>query len=199
MAPRAAATRPLTRTEERNLRRLMQLAREEGGRAVAAYGATIFLPRPGAGAEQQAHAAVPSESGAQAQREALPLTKECDGGLEAPPAAANARQRRSMARLRKFQEEKARQKLLSCGLRKVLMRAMKVRRWQRVQAVWTSWMRQNAAAPDVRMIPAGKRSWADKADEADDECGASQSDVHWKRRSRGPDTSDGANSAGTDV
>ena len=41
----ASSARFLGNLEERNLRRLIQLAKEEGGKAVEAYGFTVWLPR----------------------------------------------------------------------------------------------------------------------------------------------------------
>jgi hypothetical protein len=75
-----------------------------------------------------------------ADRVAIPPTH----GRTATRAAGNSQQRRSVARQKLHKERQAAARSATCRLRlrAILMREF---RWQRMQAVWTEWMRQRTA------------------------------------------------------
>ena len=61
-------------------------------------------------------------------------------------AQLSARKRRSAKRMHEFVQRKHLEQLANCKLRLTLLKALRRLRWERVQAVWTSWMRANARA-----------------------------------------------------
>ena len=55
--------------------------------------------------------------------------------------------------MHEFVQRKRLEQLASCKLRLTLLKALRRLRWQRMQAVWTSWMRANSRAPaEVPML-----------------------------------------------
>ena len=133
--------RSLSKRDERGLRQLIKLAKDEGLWSLTWHGVTFRLPRPAAGDP----AAVRVRSGPAkapgcakaADRVATPPAPGCT----ASDAAGNSRQRRSVARQKLHKEMQAAARTASCHLR---LRAILLREfcWQRMQAVWTKWMRQ---------------------------------------------------------
>ena len=67
--------------------------------------------------------------------------QECSGSSE----KTNAKQRRAARRARKQQQSRDALAYAACGLRVVLLRALRRMRWERMQAVWTQWMRARQA------------------------------------------------------
>ena len=148
-----ASLRSLSKRDERGLRQLIKLAKDEGIWSLTWHGVTLRLPRPAAGNQAavraQPGAAKASGCAKAADRVATPPAQGCT----ASDAAGNSRQRRSAARQKLHMETQAAARTASCHLRLrvILLREF---RWQRTQAVWTEWMRQRtpAAMPALENI-----------------------------------------------
>ena len=150
----------LSKAELRVAATLIDLAKLKGAKSIVVYGATINFPRPAPG--------VPAANTARDLRSVLQERKahqEQAATMESNAQPASKRRKKKSARqlqrsADRLQKKVAdmRERLLHCKLRKVLLRAMKMRRWQHTQSVWTEWMRSRepAAAPEVRMLEAPK-------------------------------------------
>ena len=143
----------MSKRDERGLRQLIKLAKEEGGKGVSYRGATIWLPRPPAAKQpgQASKGKAPEQGEAPAPRQNLPTLKK-DGQRDAAHGSAeaggNRQQRRYADRHRLQSAHLARLKLAECKLR--VVQAMRRRfRWQRMQEVWTDWMRRRGCDHEV--------------------------------------------------
>jgi hypothetical protein len=131
----------LSKGDERGLRQLMKLAKEQGLSSLTWRGVTFRLPRTAVG---QTPAPVRAPPGPAQVVQAPGCAKAAH--VASPPVQArtathpdgNSRQRRGAAR-QKYQEE---QRASSEALRAVMLRYARHRRWQPMQDVWTEWMRQ---------------------------------------------------------
>ena len=113
-----------------DFRRAVREAKAAGAFAISAKGFKVWLQPP--------PTPPPSNStteGAATQQDARQETQP------------SARRRRSAKRMHEFVLRKRYQQLASCRLRLSLLRAMRIHRWQRTQAVWTQWMRESSRAP----------------------------------------------------
>jgi hypothetical protein len=135
--------RSLSKRDERGLRQLIKLAKDEGLWSVTWHGVTFRLPRPAAGdqAAVRAQSRLPAQGAPGCAKAADRVATPPVQGRTASDAAGNSRQRRSFARQKLHKETQAAARSVSCRLR---LRAILLRgfRWQRMQAVWTEWMRQ---------------------------------------------------------
>ena len=152
----------LSKRDERGLRQLIKLAKEEGGKGVSYRGATIWLPRPTAAKQPgQAGKAKAPEQGEPEPRNKLPTLKKDeqkhDEAHRSAEAGGNRRQRRDADRHRLQGARLARLKLAECKLR-VVQAMLRRFRWQRMQVVWTGWMRQRGCDQE---IPASMRPTGD--------------------------------------
>ena len=128
------STRGTTRDRRwQDFRRAVREARAAGAHAIRMHGAKVWLQPPQAQAQPQPQSK--STTGAATQT---------DARQEDQP---NARKRRSAKRMHEFVLRKRCQQLATCKLRLSLLRAMRLFRWQRAQAVWTQWMRESSRAP----------------------------------------------------
>ena len=143
----------LSKRDERGLRQLIKLAKEEGGKGVSYRGATIWLPRPAAAKQpDQAGKGKAPEQGAPEPRHNLPTLKkgeqQHDEAHRSAKAGGNRRQRRDADRHRLQGARLARLRLAECKLR--VVQAMRRRfRWLRMQEVWTDWMRRRGCDHEV--------------------------------------------------
>ena len=133
--------RPLCGAQWRDVRRAASEAKAIGAKSVSVHGVKLWFPK-----------ADLNDPGAEQMQESLrpPLDElvggskpdqECSGSSE----KTNAKQRRAARRARKQQQSRDALAYAACGLRVVLLRALRRMRWERMQAVWTQWMRARQA------------------------------------------------------
>ena len=130
-------TRGTTRDRRwQDFRRAVREARAAGAHAIRMHGAKVWLQQPQP-QPQQPHQQPQSKSTVE------DAATQQDARQEAQPSA---RKRRSAKRMHEFMQRKRLEQLANCKLRLTLLKALRRLRWERVQAVWTSWMRANARA-----------------------------------------------------
>ena len=133
--------RPLCGAQWRDVRRAASEAKAIGAKSVSVHGVQLWFPK-----------ADLNDPGAEQMQESLrpPLDElvggskpdqECSGSSE----KTNTKQRRAARRARKQQQSRDALAYAACGLRVVLLRALRRMRWERMQAVWTQWMRARQA------------------------------------------------------
>ena len=140
----------LSKRDERGLRQLIKLAKEEGAKGVSYHGATIWLPRQAAAKQSSRACSEGSDQECTARpRQGVSPPAQAQGygeGAQRTVAAGTSRQRRDANRLQKHKVLSARYKVAGEKLRAAMTRCLRFVRWQKMQAIWTDWMREQAAA-----------------------------------------------------
>ena len=125
--------RRLSRQQLADTRKLLLLAKDVGVQSVRVLGATFFLLLDGEAVPSAPHHPAAPAAAADASV----------GAREVVPRRMQRRKERSQLR---SQRNKEHMRYKACRLRPILVRACKMLRWQRMQAVWTAWMRDAAPA-----------------------------------------------------
>ena len=122
--PRVRAARERRRWQE--FRRAIREARAEGAQAIRLQGIKVWLQEP----PKPQPPSKPMEEA---------TTEQTGSRQDDQPSA---RKRRSAARMQEFLQHKWYMQLAGCKLQRILLRAMKLLRWQRTQEVWADWMQR---------------------------------------------------------